>query len=305
MKDSIQVSHFWRYHMKRKYLDITIIVFFCVLFLWRFMFYERNVIPQEQLPTSIDEVINESILQTKEISSLQTGETETTQNDILPLQSTSIEPEDVWSKIVKDYLSALEGMDISQLEGLSVKDYREEVRQDDWLYTIQGAYITKKKDESWDFVPDSSSKYIYDKDGNLINEYSYIAIKLKVKRVDTNSITEVYLNSICLFVYNEQGEFLDSNITETAALNKPHIGSYFKCPLEIGEELETEIVFVMQDCNLLDENYYLIKINNRGVTPFKESDISMVSVPLGRGVEDEKTDSKKTDSNRSETSFIE
>ena len=272
--------------MKRKYFDAVIIICLCVLLIWRFVFYKENVTSQDKISEVATVVTEENISQTEEVS-LSQGE-EATQNDIFSFYDNT-EPEDIWDKIMKNYISNISSViDVDRMEGASVKSYKEEVRQDDWIYQIQGAYITKQKDKNWDFVPDYP-EYIYDGDNNLINDYSYVAIKIKVKKVAKERIGELYLNSMWLKIYNEQGEKIDGEESATAALNKPQIGSYFACPLEIGEELETEVVYIAQDCYLSDKNYYILDINNTGVTPFETKDFSFVSLPLGQGVEHEET----------------
>lgn len=283
------------YGMKRKHLDIIIVAFLCVLLFWRFVFYGGDDASQGQLSGTENKVTEETILQTEEISLVQTEESiqeDIIQEDIPSLQSNLTETEQIWEKIAMDNILALkELVDLEQMKGLSVKSDKEEVRQDEWVFKIQGAYITKQKNEIWDFVPDGPG-YVFDESGNLISDYSYVAIQLKVKRVAVDLLDEMYLNSIWLRIYDGQGEHLDSAEAETAALNKPQISSYFRCPLAVGEEVETEIVYVVQDCYLSDENYYLIKIQNWGVTSsFEAKDLSLIRVPLGRGVEDEKTDS--------------
>lgn len=283
--------------MKRKYFDVVIMICLCVLFIWRFVFYQENVASQNNISEVVTVAMEENISQTEEVSLSQ--EEETTQNDTLSSYLKNTEPEDIWDKIMKNYISSLSSMiDVNHMKGAYVKSYKEEVRQDDWIYQIQGAYITKQKDKSWDFVPDSS-RYVYDKENNLINDYSYVVIKIKIKKVAKVMIGELYLNSMWLCIYNEEGEKVDGAEAATAALNKPDIGSYFACPLEVGEELETEVVYIMQDCYLLNENYYILDINNTGVTPFKAKDFSFVSIPLGQGVEDT-TVSSQPDSSVSE-----
>ena len=281
--------------MKRKYFDVIIITGICILFIYRFVFYKENAVPQGVLLETTSKEAEETTLQTEEFFLSQ--EEETTQNGTVSSNLNNIESENIWDKIMENYISSISSMiDVTRMEGAHIKSYKEEVRQDDWIYQVQEAYITKQKQENWDFVPDNS-KYVYDEDYTLINDYSYVAVKIKVKRVVKERINELYLNSMGFHIYNAQGEKVCSAEVRIGSLNKPHTGSYFKCPLEIGEELETEIACVIQDCYLSDKNYYILNINNTGVTPFETKDFSFVSLPLGQGVKEDTLSSETNDIN--------
>lgn len=264
--------------MKRKYFDIIIIVGICLLFTYRFVFYKESATPQDNVFETTDRITEENTVQTEEVFLSQEEET-----NELSFNLNIIESEDIWDKIMKNYISSISSMiDVTRMEGACVKSYKEEVRQDDWIYQVQEAYITKQRNETWDFVPDYP-EYVYDENENLTNDYSYVVVKIKVKKVVKERIGELYLNSMHLCIYDEEGERVNSSGINIAALNKPHIGSYFECPLEIGEEIETEIACVIQDCYLSDENYYILNINNTGVVPFETKDFSFISLPLGQG----------------------
>lgn len=267
--------------MKRRnnYLDIILAAFVCILIVSRFIFFDMGVADNSQSvpqikPTNgesqIDDIPN-IVQQEKSKDLTATADNENVTNTLLVEQE-----KDIWEKIS---LRASGG-----IAGIEVHDYGMEVRQDDWVYVVKGAEISKTRKETWDFVPDYD-KYEYDEQENLINEYSYVSVLVNITRVDTERHSEGYVNSIWLGIFDEAAERVGGGEVRTADLHNPHTSSYFCHAIELGESRDIEIVYVIDECDLQEENYYLIKVNNRGVTPEAPDHISLVKIPLGKSAE--------------------
>ncbi len=267
--------------MKRRnnYLDTILATFICVLIVSRFIFYDVGVADNSQSEPQTKTANNE--FQTDYISNLTQEEkgkdlTATTDNENMTNTLPTEQEKDIWEKIS---LRASGGV-----EGIEVHDYGIEVRQDDWVYVVKGAEISKTRKETWDFVPDYD-KYEYDEQENLINEYSYVSVLVNITRVDTERHSEGYVNSIWLGIFDEDAERVGGGEVRTADLHNPHTSSYFCHAIELGESRDVEIVYVIEDCDLEEDNYYIVTVNNRGVAPQEPDHISLVKIPLGKSIE--------------------
>ena len=281
--------------MKRRnnYLDIILAAFICILIVSRFIFFDVGVADSSQ-PEPQTKIVN-SEFQTDDIENVTQEEkskdiTVITNNNMIDTNLTEQE-KDIWEKISLDCSGGI--------AGIEVHDYDIEVRQDDWVYVVKGAEISKTRKETWDFVPDYD-KYEYDEQENLINEYSYVSVLVNITRVDTERHSEGYVNSIGLGIYNEQGERVGGGEAKTSDLGNPHTSSYFCHGIELGESRDVEIVYIIEDCDLEEDNYYIIEVDNRGVTPQAPDHISLIRVPLGKSVlseEQERVENSETSLN--------
>ena len=61
--------------MKRKYFDVIIITGICILFIYRFVFYKENAVPQGVLLETTSKEAEETTLQTEEFFLSQEEET--------------------------------------------------------------------------------------------------------------------------------------------------------------------------------------------------------------------------------------
>lgn len=180
--------------------------------------------------------------------------------------------EDIWSKIAKNYVFGM--------EGIVIHDFNETVLQDDWSYKIKDAYITKQRSPKWDSVPDWEM-YQYDEKENLINEYSYLAVKIKITCNSKSKRGNMYLNSIGLHCYNDNGDSVFSSELMSASLGKKDSKDYFQCPLKENESIETELVYIISDEAIGEKYYYLVEINNSNVMTGDATGFSLVKLPLG------------------------
>lgn len=179
--------------------------------------------------------------------------------------------EDVWEKIASKHI-----------EGAKIYDIGEKAAYDGLEYQVLEASITKKRRKQWDYVPDFP-QYKYDKKDNLINEYSYVYIKIKICCGDNRERKELYLNNIGLHIYDKNGEKLGSNELCSAALGKRESKNYFQCFIDEEKALETELVYIMEDEWLGKGNIYILEADNRGVMPEKKEDICLLKVPVDIG----------------------
>lgn len=262
---------------KKRLWDACLLILVCTLLSYRFIFYDMVIADNNQASVKTEMSSTETDNVDTYMWEKQTNEISAVINDESMISLLPTEQEKgIWEKIS---LRASGG-----IEGIEVHDYGIEVRQDDWVYVVKGAEISKTRKETWDFVPDYD-KYEYDEQENLINEYSYVSVLVNITRVDTERHSEGYVNSIWLGIFDEAAERVGGGEVRTADLHNPHTSSYFCHAIELGESRDIEIVYVIDDCDLHEENYYLIKVNNRGVTPEAPDHISLVKIPLGKSVE--------------------
>lgn len=187
----------------------------------------------------------------------------------------------IWNKAASYYM-----------EGAVCEETSSKVKHKDWIYKVHSAKITKKRDPKWDFVPDFD-EYKYDKDENLINEYSYVAINLSIQYKKDPTLehhVNFYLNSMWLGIFDEEGERVSGGEMRTAALGKEETQSYFFCDLKEGETLDTTVVFMIEDKFLSEDNYYILEVTGGSIKQSLE-DFALIKLPLG--VEKHETDSKK------------
>ncbi len=181
--------------------------------------------------------------------------------------------DETWDKIANSYI-----------EDETINEPDENVLQDDWVYHINSASITKKYSKKWDAVPDYSI-YQYDKNYNLINNYSYVVLNITVQcKQVSDSINDFWLNALWLNIYDSNGNAIKSDYSEmaTASLGKPRIQSYFHNPLKKGESLTTDIVYIVADDILKKkDSYYVLSINNQNIKPSDPEDIGLIKIPLG------------------------
>ena len=212
---------------------------------------------------------------------VKSEEPETTTQTGEEMTSKKMGKSDIWNKIASSYM-----------EGAVCEETSSKVRQEDWIYQVDSAKITKKRDPKWDFVPDYE-EYQYDKDENLINEYSYVTIDLTIQCKRDTTLEHHYnlpLNSIWLGIFDKDGEMLSGGEMQTASLGKKESKSYFFYDLKEGETLQTTVVFIIEDEFLTEDNYYVMDINNPGVIQSLE-DFDLIKLPLG--VEKHETNSKE------------
>ena len=135
--------------------------------------------------------------------------------------------------------------------------------------------------------------YQYDKYENLINDYSYVAVDLTIQCEKDEALEhyqDLYLNSIGLGIFDENGMQVSAGEMRTAILGKKEQKNYFFYNLKDGEQLNTEVVFIIEDKFLTENNYYVIDITNGGI---KQSLEDFVLMKLPMGVEKNETGSKK------------
>lgn len=181
--------------------------------------------------------------------------------------------DEIWDKIANSYI-----------DGETINEPDENVLQDDWVYHINSANITKEYSKKWDAVPDYSM-YQYDENYNLINDYSYVVLNITVqcKQVSA-SINDFWLNAMWLNIYDSNGNAVKSDYSEmaTASLGKPRIQSYFHNPLKKDESLTADIVYIVADDILKNkDSYYVLSINNQNIKPSDPKDIGLIKIPLG------------------------
>lgn len=192
-----------------------------------------------------------------------------------------LEKNDVWSKIASTYM-----------EGAVCEEASAKVKHRNWIYQIHSAKITKNRNPKWDFVP-KFEMYQYDKYENLINDYSYVAVDLTIQCEKDEALEhyqDLYLNSIGLGIFDENGMQVSAGEMRTAILGKKEQKNYFFYNLKDGEQLNTEVVFIIEDKFLTENNYYVIDITNGGI---KQSLEDFVLMKLPMGVEKNETGSKK------------
>ncbi|MDD6071574.1 MAG: hypothetical protein PUC12_12310 [Clostridiales bacterium] len=184
------------------------------------------------------------------------------------------ESDDVWQEMAKKYLG--------DIPDIHVYSPDETMRQDDWSYEIKNARVTKEKDPRWDSIPDYP-EYEYDEDGNILNSYSFLSVGIRVLCEEKSPNRELCLNSMYMAVFDETGEKVYTSEAATAALGKPFTKNYFYCSLEKGELLDTEIVYMMPDKYVKNNYYYLMIVNNHGVTPETGNEVGLMKIPIGEG----------------------
>ncbi len=195
-----------------------------------------------------------------------------------PIGTTNIDDEtltkdQVWGKIANSYI-----------DGETINEASDTILQDAWTYHINSVKVTKEHGENWDAVPDYSM-YQYDENFNLINDYSYLALNITIQYKDSSAkVNDLWLNAMWLNIFNSNAGKVGSGYAEmaTASLGKPKVQSYFHHPVQEGETLTTDIVYIVADEILENsELYYVLYINNQGINSVKPDDMGLIKIPLG------------------------
>ncbi len=174
--------------------------------------------------------------------------------------------DEVWNKIR------------TECGGGIIADIDDTVIQDDWAYHVNSYRVTKEKgsweNPEWD-------KYEFDNTGNLINEFSFIVINITVE-CKKKSDAEFWLNCMTFLTFDTQGKNIGGSEMSTATIDKPMTKSFYRYNLELGDVLTTDIVFILDDNMISEENYYLLSINNTGISAshISPEDHSYIKIPI-------------------------
>lgn len=193
---------------------------------------------------------------------------ETTNSD-----NETLTKDQVWEKIANSYI-----------DGETINEASDTVIQDAWTYHINSVEVTKEYGENWDAVPDYSW-YQYDENFNLTNGFSYLALGVTIQYKDSSAkVNDLWLNTMWLNIFNSNGDKVGTGYAEmaTASLGKPKVQSYFHNPMEEGETLTADIVYIVADEILENsELYYVLYINNQGINTVNPDDMGLIKIPLG------------------------
>ena len=145
--------------------------------------------------------------------------------------------------------------------GSLIAEMSDDMIQDDWLYHVNFVEVTKEKG-NWE-NPDWS-QFSFDEKGNLINEYSFVKVNVTIKCMEKSE--ELWLNHLRLSVYNGNAEEAGGCELSTASLEKPMGKDFFYVDLKKDEEMTVDCIYIVEDDLLIKENYFLLSINNTGMS---------------------------------------
>lgn len=174
--------------------------------------------------------------------------------------------DEVWNKISSD------------CGGSIIAEIDDTVVQDDWAYHVNSYKVTKEKG-NWE-NPDWNI-YKFDDEGNLVNEYSFIVINIKVE-CKNKSDAEFWLNCMTFLSFDANGKNIGGSEMNAAAIDKPMMKSFYLYNLELGDILTTDIIFILDDNMISKKNNYLLSINNIGISSSNISpeDHSYIRIPI-------------------------
>lgn len=252
-----------------KYMIATLVLGVCVVGTVKFIFGDR-------LEQKAD--IVKTIQKTEKETSMQKQEMKNTKE------------KSYWDLVRDSFLK----IDYSYLENeekaqIQIHESNEEVSDINWIYNIEGAVITKKCSKEWKGMRDYGD-FICDENGTILNAYSYVAIPIRITANDGIERDELLgLTNIILCAYDKNADEVYRDEIAAANVNGPKTSkNLFLCSLSEGEQLKTELVYIVPDKYLTKDGGYFLKMNCTGGTVNEHGEVCLIKVPMG--VENEKND---------------
>ncbi len=147
--------------------------------------------------------------------------------------------------------------------GVPISEQEDTVLADGYRYSVTKVEVTKKKGK---FEHPDWPEFQFDSHGNLINDYTYVIVDIKIKyQEEVYKELDVYLNNLTLHVFDKDGKII--NAYEAVASDNPislEKKEHFKMKLNIGDEVTRKIVFIVKDADLKGEDFILHIDNHNG-----------------------------------------
>lgn len=126
----------------------------------------------------------------------------------------------------------------------AVYEMGEEVYLGDYIYKVNSVIKTKTRG---DFpTPTNWTRFSFDKEGNLIDDNSYIVVNLTIKNT-TEETKEIYLNNNQLTLLHDKGYFPLAECISSSKLEGYGRKDYFRVELNAKEEHTWNLVYACKD----------------------------------------------------------
>lgn len=199
----------------------------------------------------------------------------------------SVDAQDTGS--VNDTKQDLQGLMEIATRGCKIANEGEDIQLDAMTYRVNQVTLTKQQGDWTDI---SGAEVKLDSNKNIIGDATYVVVNVTVKKT---ADFDFWWNSLSLAYFTDDNlnigplELVSASLFQTFDPNDPKYNDVYQSDMKVGDEVTTDLIYVVNDDEVEENTHFLIDINLGGANleDVKPDTYCMIYLASMEGVFDE------------------